>query len=230
MTLNVVRFFDRARDALLVARDLEAAGVPRDDISIMANNGEDWYRDGEIDEKRLERHRHAHETRHETKHAAHDDRGSGAGTGATLGGLVGGGAGVAAGLGMLAIPGIGPLVAAGWLATAAAGLAAGAVAGGVLGGLVGALTSHGVSREDATVYVEGVRRGGALVMARIAPDLAPQVEAIMERRNAVEARTLRDYYARNNWEGIDDAAAPLSEDDIRAEREALRRYPPTPLP
>ena len=224
MTLNVVRFFDRARDALLVAKDLEAAGVPRDDISIMANNSEDWYRDGTIDEERLERHRHAHE-RHETKRV-HDDRGGGAGAGATLGGLIGGGAGVAAGLGMLAIPGIGPLVAAGWLATAAAGAAAGAVTGGVLGSVIGMIMGHGVSKEDATVYVEGVRRGGALVMVRILPDMAPQVEAIMERRNAIEAKTLREYYDRNGWEGVRDDTVPLTEDDIRAEREALRNYPP----
>lgn len=221
MTLTVVRFFDRARDALLVAKDLEAAGVPHDDVSVMANNSEDWYRDGEIDEERLETHRHV-----ETKRV-HDDRGSAAGTGATLGGLLGGGAGVMAGLGMLAIPGIGPLVAVGWLATGAAGLAAGAVAGGVLGGMVDLLTGHGVSKEDATVYVEGVRRGGALVMARIPTGMAPQVEAIMERRNAVEASTLRDYYARNNWEGIRDEAPPLTKEEIRAEREALRRYPPS---
>lgn len=222
MTITVVRFFDRARDALLVADDLEAAGVARDDISIMANNSEDWYRDGEVDRERIDRHRHVHET----KRVVHDDRGSAAGTGATLGGLVGGGAGVMAGLGMLAIPGIGPLVAVGWLATAAAGLAAGAVAGGVLGGLVDVLTGHGVTKEDATVYVEGVRRGGALVMARIPAAMAQQAEAIMERRNAIEASTLRDYYDRNNWEGFDETAAPVTEADVKAEREALRRYPP----
>lgn len=225
MTLNVVRFFDRARDALLVANDLEAAGVPREDISVIANNSEDWYRDGVVDEDRLDRHRHVSE-RHETKRV-HDDRGSAAGAGMTLGGLLGGGAGVAAGLGMLAIPGIGPLVAAGWLATAAAGVAAGAVAGGVLGGMVSLFTDHGVSKEDATVYVEGVRRGGAMVMARIAPAMGPQVEAIMERRNAVEAQTLRDYYGRNGWEGFRDDAPALTEAEIAAEREALRKYPPS---
>jgi hypothetical protein len=220
MTITVVRFFDRARDALLVAGDIEDSGVPKDDISIIANNVEDWYRDGRVDERRIEHHRHTHEN-----HA-----GEGAGTGATLGGLIGGGAGVLAGLGMLAIPGIGPIVAAGWLATAAAGAATGAVAGGVLGGILGALTSSGVSKEDAEVYVEGVRRGGALVMARISAERAPEVEAIMERRNAMEARTLRDYYHREGWEGVDERAEVYDEARIRSEREALRRYPPTPLP
>jgi hypothetical protein len=206
MTITVVRFFDRARDALIVARELEDSGIARDDISIIANNSEDWYHDNRIDERRIEHHRHEHE--------------HGAGAGAAMGGLLGGGAGVLAGLGMLAVPGIGPLVAAGWLATAVAGAATGAVAGG----LVGALTDSGVSKEDAKAYAAGVRRGGALVMARVPAARAGQVEAIMERRSSIEGRTLRDYYDRLGWEGLDDDA--YDEKAIRAERDALRRYPP----
>ena len=77
---------------------------------------------------------------------------------------VSGTAGLLAGLGLLAIPGLGPVVAAGWLAATAVGAAAGAATGGV----VGALTEAGVSREDADSYAEGVRRGGTLVSARVA--------------------------------------------------------------
>lgn len=215
MTITVVRFFDRARDALLVARELEDSGIPRDDISIIANNSEDWYHDNRIDERRIDSHR---------EHDHDNNAAEGAGTGATLGGLIGGGAGVLAGLGMLAVPGIGPLVAAGWLATAVAGAATGAVAGGLVGGLVGALTESGVSKEDAKAYAEGVRRGGALVMVRIPATRAEEAEAIMERRNAIEARRLRDYYDRHGWEGLEDDR--YDEKAIRAEREALRRYPP----
>ena len=51
--------------------------------------------------------------------------------------------------------GLGPVVAAGWLASTAVGIAAGAATGGV----VGALTEAGVSKEDAPLYAEGVRRG-----------------------------------------------------------------------
>jgi hypothetical protein len=65
---------------------------------------------------------------------------------------VGGAVGLLAGLGLLAIPGIGPVVAAGWLVSTAAG----AAAGGATGGLIGALTQAGVSEEDAHVYAEGV--------------------------------------------------------------------------
>ena len=70
-----------------------------------------------------------------------------------------------AGLGLLAIPGLGPVVAAGWLASTALG----AAVGGAAGGLIGALTAAGVSKEDADIYAEGIRRGGTLVTARV-PD------------------------------------------------------------
>src|SRR5439155_20856442 len=90
------------------------------------------------------------------------DAATAAGTGASIGTVVGGGAGLLAGLGMLEIPGIGPVVAAGWLVSTAAGAAAGAAAGG----LIGSLTGAGVSKEHAHIYAEGVRRGGSLVTAR----------------------------------------------------------------
>ena len=77
---------------------------------------------------------------------------------------MGGTAGLPAGLGLLAIPGLGPVVAAGWLAATAVGAAAGAATGGI----VGALTEAGVSEEEAHSYAEGVRRGGTLVSARVA--------------------------------------------------------------
>ncbi|MET3889083.1 hypothetical protein ABIE41_000159 [Bosea sp. OAE506] len=69
--------------------------------------------------------------------------------GAGIGASVGGAAGLLAGLGMLAIPGIGPVVAAGWLAATAAG----AVAGAAAGGLVGSFISSRRARQ-------GVNRGG----------------------------------------------------------------------
>ncbi|MGF6178734.1 hypothetical protein ABIE33_007054 [Ensifer sp. 4252] len=61
----------------------------------------------------------------------------------------------------MASPGVGPVVAAGWLAATAAG----AIAGSAVGGIIGALTDSGVPEEDAHVYAEGVRRGETLVTA-----------------------------------------------------------------
>jgi len=86
---------------------------------------------------------------------------SGIGTGALLGGVLGGAAGWLIGIGALAIPGIGPIVAAGALATTLGGAAVGAVAGGLIGALVGA----GIPEEDARTYETHVKEGRILMTA-----------------------------------------------------------------
>jgi hypothetical protein len=95
---------------------------------------------------------------------------SDAAKGAGIGGALGGVAGLLAGLGLLAIPGLGPVVAAGWLASTAAGAAAGAATGGI----VGALVDSGEPEENAHVYSEAVRRGASLVSIRASDAQAPQ--------------------------------------------------------
>jgi len=87
---------------------------------------------------------------------------SGIGTGALLGGLTGGLAGWLVGIGALAIPGIGPIVAAGALATTLGGAAVGAVAGGLIGALVGA----GIPEDDARAYETHVKEGRILITAQ----------------------------------------------------------------
>jgi len=92
---------------------------------------------------------------------------SGAATGAVAGGVLGGVAGLLVGIGALAIPGIGPVVAGGMLASAfglGGGTAvAGAGIGAAAGGLLGALTGLGFSDDEAKYYDEGVRGGRTLV-------------------------------------------------------------------
>jgi hypothetical protein len=78
---------------------------------------------------------------------------------------------------MMAIPGIGPVVAAGWLVSTFAG----AAAGGLTGGVVGALTQAGVNKEDADTYAEGLRRGGAVVSARVPDADAVRLQGAMDR-------------------------------------------------
>jgi hypothetical protein len=79
--------------------------------------------------------------------------------GATTGGVIGGTLGVLAGLGALAIPGIGPLLAAGPIVAALAGVGA----GGVVGGLIGALVGMGIPEYEAKRYEGAVRDGGTLL-------------------------------------------------------------------
>lgn len=83
----------------------------------------------------------------------------GAATGAVSGGVLGGVIGLLAGVGALAIPGIGPIIAGGTLASTLAGAGIGAAAGGLLGALVG----MGIPEEDAKHFDEGFRAGGTLV-------------------------------------------------------------------
>lgn len=117
---------------------------------------------------------------------------SGAATGALLGGLTGGIAGWLVGIGALAIPGIGPIVAAGALATTLGGAAVGAVAGGLIGALVGA----GIPEDDARTYESHVKEGRILITAQAAT--GQQAEA---------ARDAFDRYGGSDVRAYDRSAA-----------------------
>ena len=192
MTRTIARLYDSFDDASKAIRDLEAAGIPAADISLIANKSSNQLS------------HHVRDTRDVTDH----DKAAAATTGASIGGLAGGGAGLLAGLGLLAIPGLGPVVAAGWLASTAVGALAGAAAGGATGGIVGSLTEGGVSEEHAHVYAEGLRRGGTLVTVRTEEANAAKIEGIMERSRTVDPAKRRALYAESGWRGFDPQAEP----------------------
>ncbi|MCK1392021.1 hypothetical protein [Bradyrhizobium sp. 1] len=200
MTTTISRLYDSYSDAERAVSRLEAAGVPHSDISIVANNSDNWYGSstGKVDRDR----------------DGVDDRAEGAGTGAGIGAGLGTAAGLLAGLGLLAIPGLGPVVAAGWLASAAVGAAAGAATGGI----VGALTQAGVSKEDASRYAEGVRRGGTLVSARVAEQDRARFDALLQEKS-VNLQDRSTAWQKSGWNDFDAASPPLSPDDIGRERE-----------
>lgn len=106
---------------------------------------------------------------------AKNDRTTQAGIGAALGDL----GRVLAGLGALAIPGFGPVIAAGPIA---AGLAGAAGVGGLIGGLVGL----GIAEAEAQAYAEGVRRGNTLVIAKIADVAVGTVIEVMNRHHPID--------------------------------------------
>jgi hypothetical protein len=140
-------------------------------------------------------------------------------TGATAGALVGGGGGLLAALGLIAIPGIGPLVAAGVLATTLVG----AAGGSVVGGLIGALTDAGVSEEDAHVYSEGVRRGSSLVTVTTDDARTSKADAILNAHKPVDVRQRREAYVAGGWSKYDPHAKGYTAEEIRQERETYRR-------
>ncbi len=83
----------------------------------------------------------------------------GTATGVTTGGVIGGTLGLLAGIGVLAIPGVGPLIAAGPIMGALAGLGV----GGTVGGIVGALIGMGIPEYEAKRYEGAVKDGGTLL-------------------------------------------------------------------
>jgi uncharacterized protein (TIGR02271 family) len=187
-----------------VVAELEHFGIPHTDISIIANNDTGWF----------DRNR---STRIDRDADGTDDRAEGAAAGAGIGATIGGVAGLLAGLGLLAIPGIGPVVAAGWLASTAAV----AAAGGATGGLIGALTQSGIGEPEARNYAEGVRRGGTLVTARVRDTARMQVEAIMDRHNPMDINTTTTEDRTGGWQGDRIVAAFENADRARSAREAL---------
>ncbi|MGY4330917.1 hypothetical protein ACVWWG_005334 [Bradyrhizobium sp. LB7.2] len=199
MTITISRLYDNYSDAQRAVTSLESAGVPHSDLSIVANNSDNWY----STDKKVDRDRDGV-----------DDRAEGAATGAGLGAGLGGAAGLLAGLGLLAIPGLGPVVAAGWLASTALG----AVAGGATGGVVGALTQAGVSDEEAPLYAEGVRRGGTLVSARVPDADRARYEAILNQ-SAVNLRDRSAAWQKAGWKSYDPSAQPYGADEVRRERQ-----------
>ena len=100
----------------------------------------------------------------------------GAATGAMGGGVLGGVVGLLAGVGALAIPGIGPIIAGGALASTLAGAGIGAAAGG----LIGALAGMGVPDEDARYFERGFKEGGVLVTVEAGGDGVRARQALIE--------------------------------------------------
>jgi len=99
------------------------------------------------------------DTTHEFSHEKNTKAPEGAVTGAATGGVLGGSLGLLAGIGALAIPGVGPLIAAGPLLAALSGAAAGAAVGGIAGGLVGL----GIPEIEAKRYQNRIAEGNILI-------------------------------------------------------------------
>jgi hypothetical protein len=191
--------FDNYSDASAAVSELERLGVSESDISLVASNADRAH--GDYDSK----------------------AGADAGKGAATGAFIGGAGGLLAGLGMLAIPGLGPVVAAGWLASTAVGAGVGAAAGGAAGGLIGALQREGVSEDEAHVYSEGVRRGGTVVSARVKEDLVPKAEAILRGHHAVNAADRERAYREQGWSRFDENAPPYTAEEVARERMRYER-------
>src|SRR4030095_871901 len=104
-------------------------------------------------------------------------------TGAAAGGRIGGRLGLLAGIGALAIPGVGPFIAAGPIMGALAGLGV----GGAVGGIVGALVGMGIPEYEAKRYEGRIKEGGVLLSAHCdTGDQIDRAKAILKRTGATD--------------------------------------------
>jgi uncharacterized protein (TIGR02271 family) len=161
---NIIGLFDSRREAESAVQQLVNSGIERDNISIVSRNHNE-----------------------DTRDSSTDDDSSGAAKGAGIGAALGGVGGLLAGLAGLAIPGIGPILAAGPIAAALGGALGGAGLGAVTGGLIGALTDMGVPEHEARHYENAVREGKTLLTVRAQDDAsAERVASILVNCGAVD--------------------------------------------
>lgn len=142
---RIVGIFNTEEKALRAIERLRADGYTDSDISVVTSNKESYDRLSRVVGDKV---------------MADGDGADSVTTGMATGGVIGGIGGLLLGLGALAIPGVGPIVAAGPIAAAITGV----LAGGTLGGIAGALVEYGVPEEEAKVYEERINAGDIMVL------------------------------------------------------------------
>lgn len=214
--LAVYDSYDTANNAV---RDLVDAGFSRSVIGLAANDVTGEY-----------------------AHLATDEDVTGS-EGAGFGAAVGGVTGAVASLAAIVIPGVGPIIAAGPLVAllgGATGAVVGAAAGAVAGGLAASLIHLGIPDEDAGVYAETVRRGGALVTVTTTTDEeADKATSVLRSHHPVDMDRRVSQWRETGWKGYDPQAEPYKHHELLKEREmypgdtssipdddTVRRYPP----
>jgi len=202
-----VALFASAAHVPAVVDELLARGIDRDAVSVVSRTSEAQIAESAIAESETDA-----------------DRASGVAAGAGAGAAVGGLGGLLLGLGALAVPGIGPVLAAGPVAAALAGAGLGAAAGGV----VGSLTGLGIAEDDARLYAEALRRGGTLVAVRGDEAQAGMAAEVMAARGAEDVKEHAERWRSAGWPGFDPAADPWTDAMLREGGLGIDRGPSAP--
>jgi hypothetical protein len=203
-TTTVSAFYDDLSQARDAVQALVESGVPREKISLVASDAAGEYSGTAADVQEIIQSSAPAEL---------------AATGAVVGGL----GGLLIGMAVLAIPGIGPVLAAGSITNAIIGGVVGAGAGAAVGGLMGGLINMGISREAASQYAEGVRRGGAVVITQLDdPAQVTAVQAVLDRYNPVNLSERVADWQDQGWQDHDPEASPYTIEDIQRERQRYR--------
>lgn len=163
--------FQSSEEALHAIERLRSIGFDSNDISVMAKDKDkveeiDEHTDSDVIDESSKRGKNA---------------GKGLGIGAGSGGVLGGIAGLIAEIGLLTIPGIGVIAAAGPLATTLSGAAIGATGGGI----VGALTGAGIPEENAKEYEKYLKDGKILLLVDIDERQREEIQQIFSDSHSV---------------------------------------------
>lgn len=153
------------------------------------------------------------ESHHDIGHVKATKAPEGTATGAATGGVAGGVLGLLAGIGALAIPGVGPFIAAGPIMAALSGAAIGATTGGVLGGLIGL----GIPELEAKIYEGKLKTGNFLVS--------------VHAHNSEEVSRAKDIFEDEDAEDIattTQASVPTDDDDTSERSRDTQRADPAP--
>jgi len=165
---RVMGVFKRREDLESALQALRGAGIEKESISLLARHVEDVKGAEEISDGR--------------GNEAQEGAGIGAATGTVLGGV----GGFLIGAGVLAIPGVGPVLAAGVGISEIAATLAGAGIGAASGGLVGALVGAGIPEDRAKVYNQRFEAGDYLLMVDGTPGHLSKIESVLRDRHVEE--------------------------------------------
>ena len=172
MFVNVLGLFETPHEAQLVVNALIDSGIPKSEVSLIlpdqkSRAGTDASGVSDADMADLDQ---------SDRSAKRVSAGMGAGAAA------GGALGLLAGIGAFAIPGLGPILAAGPIVAALEGAGFGAIAGG----LAGTLSDVGIPENKTEFYGDRLKEGHALVMVHSDDDEADKIYEIMEQHGAIE--------------------------------------------
>ncbi|MGI6643235.1 MAG: hypothetical protein ACOX3V_04455 [Bacillota bacterium] len=162
MSKTVLGVFDDTNQAERAADELQRRGIDRNELSVIAKEDRGGDRRNRDDQ-------------------GQGMTGSRISDGVATGGAIGGAAGILAGVGALAIPGIGPIVAAGPIAAALTGAA--------MGGIAGGLVDWGIPEEAGQRYEEHVRTGKVVTLVKTDDDKVREVSDILRRNGAYDVES-----------------------------------------
>lgn len=167
---RAVGVFSNRRDAENALHELKASGFDMNRVSVITRDahGSQEIEGAEVSKK------------------VGNKADKGAGAGALSGGALGGLTGLLVGLGTLAIPGIGPVMLAGEVATALATTAAGTAIGAASGGLIGGLVGLGIPEKEAKAYSDRVHQGDYLVIVDGSDEDIRRAEMALNHANGLQ--------------------------------------------